>query len=149
MCRRGFTRTDTAVGIGPSSRDRLQGGSDALDRPHLPTNLVGITKITGQTFSEGSPTSPGLARVGDRRSQLYRTYVGAVATVEVNRRSRQLRVKHLAVVRDCGQIINPDGVKNQIEGVLQTVSRTLKGSHVQPLGGDERRLGQLSDPHVP
>jgi len=31
------------------------------------------------------------------------------------------------VVQDCGQIINPDGVRNQIEGsVIQTVSRTLK-----------------------
>jgi nicotinate dehydrogenase subunit B len=30
------------------------------------------------------------------------------------------------VVQDCGQIINPDGVKNQIEGnIVQTVSRTL------------------------
>jgi CO/xanthine dehydrogenase Mo-binding subunit len=32
----------------------------------------------------------------------------------------------LAVVQDCGQVINPDGTKNQIEGnVVQTVSRTL------------------------
>ena len=31
------------------------------------------------------------------------------------------------IVQDCGQIINPDGVVNQIEGnILQTVSRTLK-----------------------
>ena len=31
------------------------------------------------------------------------------------------------VVHDCGQIINPDGLRNQIEGnVVQTVSRTLK-----------------------
>ena len=30
------------------------------------------------------------------------------------------------VVHDCGQIINPDGLKNQIEGnVVQTLSRTL------------------------
>jgi CO/xanthine dehydrogenase Mo-binding subunit len=59
--------------------------------------------------------------------ELYRTYVGAVATVEVSRTSGELRVRHFAVVHDCGQIINPDGVKNQIEGnVLQTVSRTLK-----------------------
>ncbi len=30
------------------------------------------------------------------------------------------------VAHDCGQIINPDGLKNQIEGnVVQTVSRTL------------------------
>jgi CO/xanthine dehydrogenase Mo-binding subunit len=31
------------------------------------------------------------------------------------------------VVQDCGQIINPDGVKNQLEGnMVQTLSRTLK-----------------------
>jgi len=30
------------------------------------------------------------------------------------------------VAHDCGQIINPDGLRNQIEGnVVQTVSRTL------------------------
>lgn len=59
--------------------------------------------------------------------ELARTYVGAVADVEVNRKSGEIRVKHFAVVQDCGQIINPDGVKNQIEGnVTQTVSRVLK-----------------------
>jgi len=59
--------------------------------------------------------------------ELARTYVGAVADVEVNRKSGEVRVKHIAVVQDCGQVINPDGVRNQIEGsVIQTVSRTLK-----------------------
>jgi nicotinate dehydrogenase subunit B len=59
--------------------------------------------------------------------ELARTYVGAVADVEVNRNSGAIRVKHFAVVQDCGQIVNPDGVRNQIEGnVIQTVSRTLK-----------------------
>ena len=30
------------------------------------------------------------------------------------------------VAHDCGQIINPDGLRNQLEGnVVQTVSRTL------------------------
>jgi CO/xanthine dehydrogenase Mo-binding subunit len=49
-------------------------------------------------------------------------FVGSVATVEVNRKTGAIRVKHCAVVQDCGQIINPDGVKNQIEGnVLQIV----------------------------
>ena len=55
-----------------------------------------------------------------------RTYVGMVATVEIVRATGVIRAKHFAVVQDCGQIINPDGVKNQIEGnVVQTVSRTL------------------------
>ena len=54
------------------------------------------------------------------------TYVAAVAEVEVNRKTGAVRVARVCVGHDCGQIINPDGLANQIEGgVIQTVSRTL------------------------
>ena len=54
------------------------------------------------------------------------TYVAAVAEVEVNRTTGAVRVTRVCVGHDCGQIINPDGLANQIEGgVIQTVSRTL------------------------
>ena len=59
--------------------------------------------------------------------ELNRTYIGAVAEVEVDRNSGAIRVPRFYVVHDCGQIINPDGVRNQIDGnIIQTVSRTLK-----------------------
>ncbi len=59
--------------------------------------------------------------------ELVRTYIGAVAEVEVNRSTGDIRVTKFYVVHDCGQIINPNGVRAQIEGnVIQTVSRTLK-----------------------
>ncbi len=55
-----------------------------------------------------------------------RTYVAAVAEVEADRQSGQVRVNRVVVAQDCGLIINPDGVRAQIEGcVIQTVSRTL------------------------
>jgi CO/xanthine dehydrogenase Mo-binding subunit len=58
--------------------------------------------------------------------ELVRTYVGAVADFEVNRNNVEIRVIRFAIVPDCGQIINPDGTRNQIEGsVVQTISRTL------------------------
>ncbi len=58
--------------------------------------------------------------------ELVRTYIGAVAEVEVDRTTGVIRVPKFTVAHDCGQIINPDGLKNQIEGsVIQTVSRTL------------------------
>jgi CO/xanthine dehydrogenase Mo-binding subunit len=58
--------------------------------------------------------------------ELVRTYVGAVADVDVNKVTGAIKVKRIFVVQDCGQIINPDGVKNQIEGnMVQTLSRTL------------------------
>jgi nicotinate dehydrogenase subunit B len=59
--------------------------------------------------------------------ELVRTYVAAVAEVRVKRSTGEIRVTRFYVAHDCGQIINPDGLKNQIEGnVVQTVSRTLK-----------------------
>ena len=58
--------------------------------------------------------------------ELVRTYVGIVADVTVDRTSGHVKVDRVWVVHDCGQIINPDGLRNQIEGnVVQTVSRTL------------------------
>jgi CO/xanthine dehydrogenase Mo-binding subunit len=58
--------------------------------------------------------------------ELVRTYVGVVADVEVNRKTGKVRVTKFYVAHDCGQIINPDGLRNQLEGnVVQTVSRTL------------------------
>ena len=68
-------------------------------------------------------TGRGMAFV---KYELVRTYVGVVADVEIDRTTGEIRVKRFFVVQDCGQIINPDGVKNQIEGnIVQTVSRTL------------------------
>ncbi len=58
--------------------------------------------------------------------ELNRTYVAGVAEVEVDRRTGRVRVPRFFVVQDCGQIINPDGVRNQLDGnVIQTVSRIL------------------------
>jgi len=57
------------------------------------------------------------------------TYVAAVAEVEVDRSSGAIRVTRVCLAHDCGEMVNPDGVANQVEGgVLQTVSRTLKES---------------------
>ena len=47
--------------------------------------------------------------------------------MEINRSTGELRVPRFYIVHDCGQIINPNGVRAQIEGnVIQTVSRALK-----------------------
>ena len=58
--------------------------------------------------------------------ELVRTYVGIVADVTVERTTGRIKVDRVFVVHDCGQIINPDGLRNQIEGnVVQTVSRSV------------------------
>jgi CO/xanthine dehydrogenase Mo-binding subunit len=40
-----------------------------------------------------------------------------------------VRVERLAIAHDCGLIVNPNGLRNQIEGnAIQAMSRTLKES---------------------
>ena len=52
--------------------------------------------------------------------------VAAVAEVEVDKPTGKIAVKRITIAHDCGRIVNPDGVKNQIDGnVIQGVSRTL------------------------
>lgn len=117
--------------------------------------LVSLAQWKGRSSGKSSggdvATGRGVTYV---KYELTRTYVGAVADVEVNRKSGEVRVKRFAVVQDCGQIINPDGVKNQIEGnVVQTVSRTLKEevtfdrSHVTSLDWNSYPI--LKFPEVP
>lgn len=58
--------------------------------------------------------------------ELRRTYVGAVAEVTLDANSGKVHLNRFHVVHDCGQIINPAGVRAQIEGnVIQTASRTM------------------------
>ncbi len=54
-------------------------------------------------------------------------YVAAAAEVQVDPDSGVVQATRVVVAHDCGQIINPDGLKNQIEGnVIQSLSRTMK-----------------------
>ena len=72
--------------------------------------------------------------------ELVRTYVGVVADVTVNRKTGKVTVDRFYVAHDCGQIINPDGLKNQLEGnIVQTVSRTL----IEDLQWDNARVTSL------
>ena len=55
-----------------------------------------------------------------------RTYVACVMATEVDMNSGAIRVTDCWLAQDCGQVINPDGVRLQAEGcVIQTLSRTL------------------------
>jgi len=54
------------------------------------------------------------------------TMTAAVAEIEVDKSSGEVSVKKITLGHDCGLIVNPDGLKNQIEGnIVQGVSRAL------------------------
>jgi CO/xanthine dehydrogenase Mo-binding subunit len=54
-------------------------------------------------------------------------YVAVALEVEVNPRNGRIRVLRAAAADDSGHIVNPDGIRNQIEGgIIQSLSWTLK-----------------------
>ena len=68
-------------------------------------------------------------------------YVAVVADVEVDRASGKVRVTRAVSAVDAGQIVNPDGVVNQIEGgIIQSASWTL----MESVGYDRTRVSTRS-----
>ncbi|HET9148655.1 MAG TPA: molybdopterin cofactor-binding domain-containing protein, partial [Acetobacteraceae bacterium] len=52
--------------------------------------------------------------------------VATIADVTVDPASGKIKVSRVVVAHDCGLVVNPDGLRNQIEGnVIQSLSRTL------------------------
>jgi CO/xanthine dehydrogenase Mo-binding subunit len=79
-----------------------------------------------------SPSPEASAAVARGRGLAYvhykhnETYVGMGMEVAVERASGRIKVERVVCAHDCGQIINPDGVRSQVEGgILQTLSRVL------------------------
>jgi nicotinate dehydrogenase subunit B len=53
-------------------------------------------------------------------------YVAMAMEVAVDRGAGTVNVRRVACAHDCGLVVNPDALRNQIEGsILQTLSRTL------------------------
>jgi len=65
--------------------------------------------------------------IGFARYKNIAAYCAVALEVEVNEKSGRIRVLRAVAVADTGQVVNPDGVKNQIEGgLIQSLSWTLK-----------------------
>ena len=83
---------------------------------------------------EGLAEGRGIAFVQYENSVAY---VATMAQVQVDTSTGAVRVKRIVVAHDCGLIINPDGLQNQIEGnIIQSLSRALK----EEVQYDELRL---------
>jgi len=65
----------------------------------------------------------GIAYVRYKQAE---NYVAIAMKVDVDRSTGQIIVRQIACAHDCGLIVNPDGLRNQVEGnIMQTLSRTL------------------------
>ncbi len=106
---------------------RLRG----LDNPRG-IELIKRVATMMQWRSRPSPATGKDAAVARGRGMAYlhykdsETFVAMGMEVAVERASGMIKVERVVCAHDCGQIINPDGVRAQVEGgILQTLSRAL------------------------
>ena len=133
-----FDELAAAAGVDP-----LKWRLDYLTEPRAKAVLNDVARLS-QWQSRSSPRADvkghNLARgrgVSFVKYDNERTFVAMVAEVEVNRSTGAIRVVEVWCSHDCGQIVNPDGVINQIEGgIVQTISRTL----LEELKFDQTRI---------
>jgi nicotinate dehydrogenase subunit B len=79
-----------------------------------PAPAQGGTKLTGR----------GIAAV---RYEGNSAWVAAIIAVTVDTTSGAVAATMVAIAHDCGVIVNPDGLRNQVEGnIVQGLSRSLK-----------------------
>jgi len=65
----------------------------------------------------------GVAMLGSNTD----TNVAGIFEVAVNKKTGVVQVQRAVIAQDCGLVVNPDAVKNQIEGgIIQSISRALK-----------------------
>jgi nicotinate dehydrogenase subunit B len=116
-----------AAGIDPVEF-RLRGITDsrAIDVIKRATEMIGWESRP----SPNSRPQSGNVRVGRgmayMRYKQVENYVAMAMEVAVDRSSGKINVSRITCAHDCGLVINPDGLRNQIEGcILQTLGRTL------------------------
>jgi hypothetical protein len=113
-----------AAGIDPVAF-RLAHIKDARERAVIEAVAKAAAWKTGESGQRGGNVVRGRG-IGYARYKTVATYTAVIAEVEVNRLTGVVKVPRLWAAVDAGQIINPDGLINQIEGgAIQSTSWTL------------------------
>jgi len=87
-------------------------------------------KAKWQSRPSPAPTTTGDIAYGRGVAMLgidSDTNVAGIFEVAVNKKTGEVKVRRVTIAHDCGLIVNPGAVRNQIEGgVIQSTSRALK-----------------------
>lgn len=89
-----------------------------------------LNRVAGMMDWQARPSPnprPGVGRgVAYVRYKQAENYVAIGMDVTVDKATGKITVSRIACAHDCGLIVNPDGLRNQVEGnIMQTLSRTL------------------------
>ena len=121
----------------------LAAGADPVEfrLRHLnDTRARDVVQLAAEKFGWIAGQKPGksLGRgIAFAKYKNLAAYTAVAVEVEVERESGQIRLLRFVAADDSGEIVNPDGVRNQIEGgIVQSASWTLR----EAVGFDETRI---------
>ena len=96
----------------------------SLDDPRAADVVRALSDAWAGRPTGGNGTGAGIAFA---RYETEYTFAAVYAEVAVDTSSGVVRVQRVVVAHDCGLVVNPDGLRNQIEGnVIQGISRALR-----------------------
>jgi nicotinate dehydrogenase subunit B len=97
-----------------------------LDDPRARTVIESVVDLAGGLGDEGRDDTLGRG-LGFAQYENSMAYVAVVVEVEVPARTAEVALRRAWIVCDAGEVIDPDGLENQIEGgCVQAASWTLK-----------------------
>jgi len=107
------------------------GGADPLElriASHEDPRAIAVLEALGDAWANRPAGGDGTgAGVAFARYETEYSYVATYVEVTVDQSTGAIRVGRVLVAHDSGLVINPDGIRHQIEGcVIQGISRTLK-----------------------
>ncbi len=97
-----------------------------LSDPRAAAAIEAAAKLA--SWKPGAPGGKGDGRgFGFAKYKNQMAYVAVVADIQVDRDTGTIRVRHVWAAVDTGEVINPDGVRNQAEGgIIQAISWATK-----------------------
>ena len=103
--------------------DTVKAGPVTIDRRRLRR----VLEVVRDKSSWGEPVSEGRGRGVACNAYFGHTYIAYVADIAVDHNGN-VRVERVIAAVDCGRVINPTGVEQQMEGgIIWGISSALKG----------------------
>lgn len=107
------------------------GGFDPLElriASHTDPRALAVLEAIRPAWAARPQGTPGVgAGVAYQQYEIENAYVATYLELVVDSATGVVRVTKVVCAHDCGVIVNPDGLINQIEGnIIQGISRTLK-----------------------
>ena len=118
-------------------------------KPLDTARLKGVMKLAAQKAGWGSPLPDGVAR-GIAGYFSFNSYTAAVAEVSI--KDGMPKIHRLVYAVDCGRVVNPDGVRAQVEGAaIYGLSAalhdaiTIKGGAVEQTNFHQYKMPKIAD----